>query len=111
VRDWNIAHKEIDLKNWRGNRKLRLFARRARMAVAYLRRTRIRRLFRVVDARPDQYTWWSTAARPGLRMSAGASTTRLRQPGIARCARKVRIYKDNRYSDHAPLTIDYDYAP
>jgi exodeoxyribonuclease-3 len=31
-------------------------------------------------------------------------------PGIAARARAVSIFKDMRFSDHAPLTIDYDYA-
>ena len=50
-----------------------------------------------------------TAARPGRRTSAGASTTRSPRPGIAANARSASIYKAKRFSDHAPLTIDYDY--
>ena len=30
-------------------------------------------------------------------------------PGIAAKAKKAAIYKAQRFSDHAPLTIDYDF--
>lgn len=57
--DWNIAHKAIDLKNWRGNQKNSGFLPEER---AWLD-ARIEEgwvdAFRVVNSLPKQYRWWS----------------------------------------------------
>src|SRR5438552_2714580 len=66
---------------------------------------------REFEARPDQYTWWSNRGQAWDKNVGWRIDYQIATPDIARCARKVKIYKDNRYSDHAPLTIDYDYAP
>jgi exodeoxyribonuclease-3 len=108
--DWNIAHKEIDLKNWRGNQKNSGFLPEER---AWLTRVFDELawvdVFRRVDPRPEQYTWWSNrgqawATNVGWRIDYHIAT-----PKIAACARRAAIYKKQRFSDHAPLTIDYDY--
>ena len=108
--DWNIAHKEIDLKNWRGNQKNSGFLPEER---AWLTRIydelEFVDAFRVVDQRPDQYTWWSNRGQAWAKNVGWRIDYQIATPAIAGCARKAKIYKDNRYSDHAPLTIDYDY--
>jgi exodeoxyribonuclease III len=109
--DWNIAHKEIDLKNWKSNQKNsgflpeeRLWLSRVFDEVGFVD------TFRIVDTRAEQYTWWSNrgqawAKNVGWRIDYHVST-----PGIAAKANAVSIYKDERFSDHAPLTIEYDGA-
>jgi exodeoxyribonuclease-3 len=106
--DWNIAHKEIDLKNWKGNKKNSGFLPEER---AWLSRVfdeiGLVDAFRLVDPRAEQYTWWSNrgqawAKNVGWRIDYHVATT-----GIAAKAHAVSIYKDERFSDHAPLTIDY----
>jgi len=89
VRGLNIAHREIDLKNWRSNQKNSGFLPHERAwldelfdEVGYID------AFRSVNAQPEQYTWWSIPRQPGRRMSAGASTTRL--PARARRCRPRR---------------------
>jgi exodeoxyribonuclease III len=110
--DWNIAHKEIDLKNWRGNRKNSGFLPEER---AWLTRVFDELgwvdVFRRVDPRPDQYTWWSNRGRAWAKNVGWRIDYQIATRGIADTARRVAIYKKRRFSDHAPLTVDYDYTP
>jgi exodeoxyribonuclease III len=109
--DWNIAHKEIDLRNWRGNRKNSGFLPEER---AWL--TRVFDdlgwvdVFRCVDCRPDQYTWWSNRGQAWARNVGWRIDYQIATPALASAARRCAIFKERRFSDHAPLTIDYDYA-
>ena len=108
--DWNIAHREIDLKNWRGNRKNSGFLPEERQWL-----TRVFDdlgwvdVFRRIDPRAGQYTWWSNRGQAWAKNVGWRIDYQIATPGIAARARKVKIYKDQRFSDHAPLTIDYDY--
>lgn len=110
--DWNIAHKEQDLKNWKGNLKNSGFLPEER---AWL--TQVFGDLSWVDVyrhlHPDTtdtcYTWWSNrgqayAKNVGWRLDYQVST-----PTLAGLARNADIYKAMRFSDHAPLTIDYDF--
>ncbi|MGB7182836.1 MAG: exodeoxyribonuclease III [Burkholderiaceae bacterium] len=106
--DWNIAHKEIDLKNWRTNQKNSGFLpeERAWLSKVFDLQGYVD-VFRKIDDRPDQYTFWSNRGQAwdknvGWRLDYQIST-----PGIASKAKASSIYTDARFSDHAPLTIDY----
>ncbi len=108
--DWNIAHREIDLKNWRSNQKNSGFLpeERAWLGGVFDKLGWVD-VFRRLDARPEQYTWWSNrgqawAKNVGWRIDYQISTRE-----IAAKAEKASIYKARRFSDHAPLTIDYDW--
>ena len=109
--DWNIAHKEIDLKNWRGNRKNSGFLpeERAWLTQIYDELEYVD-VFRRLDQRAGQYTWWSNRGQAWAKNVGWRIDYQIATPGIGGCARKVKIYKDQRYSDHAPLIIDYDYT-
>ena len=108
--DWNIAHKEIDLKNWRGNRKNSGFLPEEREWL-----TRVFDelgwvdVFRRIDPRPEQYTWWSNRGQAWAKNVGWRIDYHIATAGLAATAKRVAIYKDERFSDHAPLTIDYDY--
>jgi len=65
-------------------------------------------VFRTIDDRPDQYTWWSNRGQAWAKNVGWRIDYQIATPGIAARARSVAIYKDDRFSDHAPLTIDYD---
>jgi exodeoxyribonuclease-3 len=108
--DWNIAHKEIDLKNWKSNQKNSGFLPEER---AWLSRIfdeiPLVDVFRTVDERPDQYTWWSNRGQAWAKNVGWRIDYQIATPGIAATAKTVAIYKDERFSDHAPLTIDYAY--
>ena len=109
--DWNIAHKEIDLKNWKSNQKNSGFLPEERAWIGKVLGEGgwidvYRRLY--PNAADDCYTWWSNrgqawAKNVGWRLDYQISTS-----GIAERAREASIYKAQRFSDHAPLIVDYD---
>ena len=106
--DWNIAHKEIDLKNWRSNQKNSGFLPEERAWMDWLfYEAGYNDTFREVCDKPDQYTWWSNRGRArennvGWRIDYQVSSSKLKG-----CAYKAKIYKNRFFSDHAPLIIDY----
>jgi exodeoxyribonuclease III len=109
--DWNIAHKEIDLKNWRGNQKNSGFLPEERAWITEVfERVGFVDVFRRVDQRPEQYTWWSNRGQAWAKNVGWRIDYQIATPAIADKARAVSIYKEQRFSDHAPLIIDYDYA-
>jgi len=109
--DWNIAHQEIDLKNWKGNRKNSGFLPEEREWL-----TRVLSELGWVDVyrrlHPDTtdecYTWWSNRGQAWAKNVGWRIDYQIATPALAACARKASIYKDQRFSDHAPLTIDYE---
>lgn len=108
--DWNIAHKEIDLKNWRGNKKNSGFLPEERAwldtlfnEVGYID------VFRELNQEEDQYTWWSNRGQAWSKNVGWRIDYHIASPKLNNIAKKVCIYKDERFSDHAPLTIDYNY--
>jgi exodeoxyribonuclease-3 len=108
--DWNIAHKEIDLRNWRSNQKNSGFLPEER---AWLTRVFDEAgfvdVFRRLNQKPEQYTWWSNRGRAWAKNVGWRIDYQVATPGIAARAVKESIYKRRRFSDHAPLTIDYDW--
>jgi exodeoxyribonuclease III len=109
--DWNIAHREIDLKNWRSNQKNSGFLPEER---AWLTRVLDELgwvdVFRRIDPRPEQYTWWSNRGQAWAKNVGWRIDYHIATPGLAQQAKRVAIYKTQRFSDHAPLTIEYDGA-
>lgn len=110
--DWNIAHKEADLKNWKGNKKNSGFLPEER---AWM--TRIfdelgwvdvyRRLH--PDATDECYTWWSNRGQAWAKNVGWRIDYQIATGGIAATVTKTEIYKSERFSDHAPLIMDYDF--
>ena len=106
--DWNIAHKEIDLRNWRSNQKNSGFLPEERAWLTELfDRVGWVDVFRRVDQRPEQYTWWSNRGQAWAKNVGWRIDYQIATPGIAATARKASIYTAKRFSDHAPLIIDY----
>ena len=106
--DWNIAHKPIDLRNWKSNQKNSGFLPEER---AWLDRLfgeeRWIDSFREVNQDPDQYTWWSNRGQAWANNVGWRIDYHVVSPGLAGTARCVEIYKSQRFSDHAPLIVDY----
>lgn len=106
--DVNIAHKEIDLKNWRSNQKNSGFLPPER---AWLTRVFDEQgwvdVFRLLDPRPGQYTWWSNRGQAWAKNVGWRIDYQIATPGVAARAKHVTIYKTRRFSDHAPLVIEY----
>jgi exodeoxyribonuclease-3 len=108
--DWNVAHKQIDLRNWRSNQKNSGFLPEEREWFSgVLDKLGYVDVFRRINQEPEQYTWWSNRGRAWAKNVGWRIDYQLTTPGIAATARSVAIYKAQRFSDHAPLTIDYDY--
>ncbi len=108
--DWNIAHKEIDLKNWRSNQKNPGFLpeERAWLSKVFDELGWVD-VFRRIDPRPEQYTWWSNRGQAWDRNVGWRLDYQIATPGIAAKAHKASIHKDTRFADHAPLIIDYEH--
>jgi exodeoxyribonuclease III len=108
--DWNIAHKQIDLKNWRANQNRTGFLPEER---AWLDRlfdeVGMVDAFRVINQEPDQYTWWSNFGQAYQKNVGWRIDYQIISPSLKQCVKKVSIYKEQKFSDHAPLIIDYDY--
>ncbi len=110
--DWNIAHREIDLKNWRSNQKNSGFLpeERAWLSGVFDKLGWVdvyRRLH--PDTTGEAYTWWSNRGQAWAKNVGWRIDYHIATPGIAATAKKAAIYKEQRFSDHAPLTIDYDW--
>lgn len=107
--DFNIAHQMRDLKNWRANLKNSGFLPAERQWLGELfGDLGFIDAFRVVNQDPGQYTWWTYRSKTawlhnvGWRIDYQVVTQQLRSKITA-----ARIYKEQRFSDHAPLIIDY----
>ena len=108
--DWNIAHQPIDLTNWRSNQKNSGFLPEERAWLSrVLDELGFVDVFRRLDPRPGQYTWWSNRGQAWAKNVGWRIDYQIATPGIAARARAASIYKTRRFSDHAPLIVDYDY--
>lgn len=107
--DFNIAHKEIDIKNWKGNLKNSGFLPEERKWIGDRLQEGWVDVFRRLDVRPDQFTWWSNRGRARINNVGWRIDYQFATPGIAQTACETSIYREERFSDHAPLTVVYDY--
>jgi exodeoxyribonuclease-3 len=109
--DWNIAHKEIDLKNWRSNQKNSGFLPEERQWLdALLTNGNWGDAFRIANQEPDQYTWWSNRGQAWAKNVGWRIDYQIISASLKDKVESVSIYKDERFSDHAPLIIDYGYV-
>lgn len=108
--DWNIAHTKNDIKNWRGNQKNSGFLpeERAWLDLVFGKLALVD-AFRVLNQEPDQYTWWSNRGQAYAKNVGWRIDYQIITPGLKPHVKAVAIYKDQRFSDHAPLIIDYDW--
>jgi exodeoxyribonuclease III len=106
--DWNIAHKEIDLRNWRANQKYSGFLPEEREWIGQVfAAAGFVDVFRTLNQAPEQYTWWSNRGRAWEKNVGWRIDYQVATPEVAKAAIACSIYKKKRFSDHAPLTIDY----
>jgi exodeoxyribonuclease-3 len=107
--DWNIAHKQIDLKNWCSNQKNSGFLpeERAWMTELFDHRGFVD-AFREVNSEPEQYTWWSNRGRSWEKNVGWRIDYQVVSSMLKNRVQRASIYKRKRFSDHAPLIIDYE---
>lgn len=110
--DWNIAHQAIDLKNWKSNQKNSGFLpeERAWLSSVFddLGWEDVHRRL-LPEAGGEAYTWWSNRGQAWANNVGWRIDYQIATPGLAATARRVAVYKDQRFSDHAPLTVDYEF--
>lgn len=106
--DWNIAHKKIDIKNWRGNQKNSGFLPEERAwldklydEIGYID------AFREINKEHSEYTWWSNRGQSWANNTGWRIDYQIISPNLMGSVKSSHIYKQQRFSDHAPLIIDY----
>jgi len=111
--DINIAHQQIDLKNWRSNQKNSGFlpAERAWMD-QLIHEIGLSDVYRRLhpDTTTECYTWWSNRGQAWANNVGWRLDYHLATPAIANTAKACSVYKEERFSDHSPLTVEYDYV-
>lgn len=106
--DWNIAHTEKDLKNWKGNKKNSGFLPEERAWLTELfDRVGFVDVFRFLHPELEAYTWWSNRGQAWAKDVGWRIDYQIATPGMAAKALSTGIYKEQRFSDHAPLLVDY----
>ncbi|MDR3411473.1 MAG: exodeoxyribonuclease III [Formivibrio sp.] len=108
--DWNIAHRELDLKNWKGNLKNSGFLPEEREWIGKVfDELGFVDVWRTLYPDAPGYTWWSNRGQAyakdvGWRIDYHIATEKL-----AQTAKTASVYKDEKFSDHAPLIVDYEW--
>ncbi len=111
--DVNIAHQEIDLKNWKGNLKNSGFLPQERTWMTQLlEQDGLVDVYRRLhpDTTGEAYTWWSNRGQAWANNVGWRIDYQLATPALATLAQSTNIYKEQRFSDHAPLTVEYGFS-
>jgi exodeoxyribonuclease-3 len=109
--DWNIAHTNADIRNWKGNKKNSGFLPEERAWLTELfDETGYVDAFRQLPQNEHEYTWWSNRGQAWDRNVGWRIDYQITTPGLRDLIVHSDIFRDQRFSDHAPLTIDYDFA-
>jgi len=111
--DINIAHQEMDLKNFKGNKKNSGFLPEERAWMSkLLTEGGMVDVYRQLEpsATDAAYTWWSNRGQAYAKNVGWRLDYHLATKALAAGARRVDIYKDEKFSDHAPITIGYDFG-
>jgi len=109
--DWNIAHKNEDIRNWKGNKKNSGFLPEERAWLDTLfDEMNFVDAFREIEQEEHQYTWWSNRGQAWANNVGWRIDYQILSPSLKGKVLSTEIYKDQRFSDHAPLIIDYNYT-
>ncbi len=108
--DFNVVHKEIDITNWKSNQKNsgctpedQAWVESVIEDVGYID------AFREMNKNSGEYTWWSNRGNARANNVGWRIDYQFVTPGLKGKVKKASVYKENWFSDHAPLTIDYDF--
>ena len=109
--DWNIAHTEADIRNWKGNRKNSGFLPEERTWLDELfTQHGYADAFRQLPQKEHEYTWWSQRGQARANNVGWRIDYQIVTDDLADKVQRTRVYRDKLFSDHAPLIIDYDYT-
>lgn len=110
--DWNIAHKNEDIRNWKGNLKNSGFLPQERAWLDTLfDDVGFIDAFRELEQEEHQYTWWSNRGQARANNVGWRIDYHVLSPSLKGKVLSTEIYRGESFSDHAPLIIDYDYEP
>ena len=108
--DWNLAHQQCDLRNWRGNKNRPGFTDEERNWMTnLLDEVGFVDAFRELPQREHEYTWWSNRGASFEKNVGWRIDYQILSPGLRGSVEKTRVYRDKRFSDHAPLIFDYSF--
>ena len=107
--DYNICHEPIDIHDPVRNATNSGFLPEERQWITDRLREGWQDVFRRLDPRPDRFTWWSNRGRARINNVGWRIDYQFSTPAIASTAKETDIYRDERFSDHAPLTVVYDF--
>lgn len=108
--DWNIAHTNADIRNWRGNKKNSGFLPEEREWLTELfEKHKYVDAFRTLPQKEHEYTWWSNRGQAYANNTGWRIDYQITTPGLRDLVKKTSVYRENRFSDHAPLSIQYDF--
>jgi exodeoxyribonuclease-3 len=106
--DWNIAHREIDLKNWRSNQKNSGFLPEERAWLDELYDgLGFVDAFRLVNDKPEQYSWWSNRGNARANNVGWRLDYQVITPALKGKVEAATIHTADNFSDHAPVTLQY----
>ena len=108
--DWNIAHTNLDIKNWRTNQKNSGFLPHERAWMTTLLSEQgwvdaYRHLYPKHEG--EAYTWWSNRGNAYANNVGWRIDYQIVSPGLAAKLESACVYKGEKFSDHAPLVVDY----
>ena len=106
--DVNIAHNEIDLKNWKGNLKISGFLPEEREWLSqFMQTVELHDVYRTLEPNTHQYTWWSNRGQARANNVGWRIDYQLATPAITGHASATSVYTEHMFSDHAPIIMDY----
>jgi exodeoxyribonuclease-3 len=109
--DWNIAHKNEDIRNWKGNQKNSGFLPEERAWLDKLfDEMEFVDAFRELPQQEHEYTWWSNRGQAWANNVGWRIDYHVLSPSMKGLVKATDIYREERFSDHAPMTVDYDYT-
>lgn len=106
--DWNIAHQNIDLKNWKGNQKNSGFLPEERAWLSKVLEVNWVDAWRTLYPEEPGYTWWSNRGQAYAKDVGWRIDYQITSATLAKQLKKARVYKDIKFSDHAPLIVEYN---
>jgi exodeoxyribonuclease-3 len=106
--DWNICHKEIDLKNWKSNQKNSGFLPEERrwLNTLYDEAGWVD-AFRLVNKQPEQYSWWSARGQARAKNVGWRLDYHVIGPELVDTVEAAQIYTGQQFSDHAPVIMQF----
>lgn len=108
--DWNIVHTEQDIKNWKSNQKNSGCLPEERAWLDHLFDTLgWVDAFRTLPQAPEQYTWWTFRGAARAKNVGWRLDYQLISPNLKSTVLKTAIYPEPLFSDHAPMTVSYDF--